>query len=85
MNRKQGAPKGGRGASAQAGDLTLEATKGGRRPHASEFGSHPHPADGAPAPPHRPPRFAGMRPTAIVLGRRHGIRKYLAQAKEASA
>jgi hypothetical protein len=70
MSREQGPPKGGRGAPARAGDLTPEAAKGGRRPHASEFGSHPHLADEAPAPPHRPPRFAGMRPTAIAASRR---------------
>ncbi len=56
MSRKQGPPKGGRGAPAGAGDLTPEAAKGGRQPHASEFGSHPHLGDGAPAPPHRPPQ-----------------------------
>jgi hypothetical protein len=56
MSRKQGPPKGGRGAPAGAGDLTPEAAEGGRRPHASEFGSHPHLGDGAPAPPHRPPQ-----------------------------
>ena len=70
MSREQGPPKGGRGAPARAGDLTPEATIGGRRPRASEFGSHPHLADGAPAPPHRPPRYAGMRPAAIAAGRR---------------
>jgi len=70
MSRKQGAPQGGRGATAQAGDLTLEATVGGRRPHAFEFRSHPHPADVAPAPLHRPPRFAGMRPPASAARRR---------------
>jgi hypothetical protein len=64
MSRKQGPPKGGRGAPAQAGDLTPKAAEGGRRPYASEFGSHPHRADGAPAPPIRPPRVAGMRPPA---------------------
>ena len=71
MSREQGPPKGGRGAPARAGHLTPEAAVGGRRPHASEFGSHPHLADGAPAPPHRPPRLAGMRPAAIAAGRRH--------------
>ena len=70
MSREQGPPKGGRGAPARAGDLTPEANIGGRRPHASEFGSHPHLADGAPAPPHRPPRTAGMRPSAIAAGHR---------------
>jgi hypothetical protein len=70
MSREQGPPKGGRGAPARAGDLTPEAAVCGRRPHASEFGSHPHLADWAPAPPHRPPREAGMRPTAIAAGRR---------------
>jgi hypothetical protein len=57
MSREQGPPKGGRGAPARAGDLTPEAAVGGRRPYASEFGSHPHLADGAPAPPHRPPHL----------------------------
>ncbi len=74
MSREQGAPKGGRGAPVQAGDLTPEATVGGRRPYAPEFGSHPHPADVAPAPPHRPPRYAGMRPAAIAAGRRQWSR-----------
>ena len=73
MSRKQEAPKSGGGAPAQAGDLTSEATIGGRRPCASEFGSHPHLADGAPAPPHRPPRYAGMRPAAIAAGRRQWL------------
>jgi hypothetical protein len=70
MTREQGPPKGGRGAPAQVGDLTPKAAIGDRRRRASEFGSHPHLADGAPAPPHRPPREAGMRPTAIAAGRR---------------
>ena len=64
MSRKQGPPKGGRGAPARSGDLTPEAAVGGWRPHASEFGAHPHLADRAPATPHRPPRTAGMRPPA---------------------
>jgi len=68
MNREQGPLKGGRGAPARAGDLTPEAAVGG--PYASEFGSHPPLAEGAPAPPHRPPRAAGMRPAAIAAGRR---------------
>ena len=72
MSREQGPPKGGRGAPARAGDLTPKAAVGGRRPHASEFGSHPHLADGAPASPHRPPREAGMRPTANAARRRQG-------------
>ena len=71
MSREQGPPKGGRGAPARAGDLTPQAAVGG--PYASEFGSHPHRADGAPAPPNRPPRAAGMRPTAIAAGRRQWI------------
>ena len=75
MSRKQGAPKGGRGSPVRAGDLTPEATKGGRRPLASEFGSHPHPVDVAPAPPHRPPRLAGMRPAAnAACGRQRDVR-----------
>ena len=73
MSRKQGAPRGGRGAPARAGDLTPEAATGGRRPHASEFGSHPQPTAGAPASRHRPPRFAGMRPAAIAAGRRQWL------------
>jgi hypothetical protein len=85
MSRKQGTPKGGRGAPARAGDLTSEAAVGGRRPRASEFGSHPDLADGAPAPPHRPPRFAGMRPAAIATGRRQRGCEPLTLVKEAEA
>ena len=73
MSRKQGPPKGGRRAPARAGDLTPKAAVGGRRPRASDLGSHPHLADGAPAPPHRPPRVAGMRPAAIAGGRRQWL------------
>jgi hypothetical protein len=73
MSREQGPPKGGRGAPARAGDLTPEAAMGGRRPYASEIGSHPHLADVGPAPPHRPPRYAGMRPAAIASGRRQWL------------
>ena len=85
MSRKQGAPKGGRGAPARAGDLTPEATIGGQRPHASEFGSHPHPVDGAPALPHRPPRAAGMRPAANVATRRQWLRSSYSNVTEAGA
>ena len=85
MSRKQGAPKGGRGAPASAGDLTPEAAVGGRRPHASEFGSHPPLADGAPAPPHRPPRYAGMRPTANAAERRQREYEYSMPMREARA
>jgi hypothetical protein len=85
MSREQGAPKGGRGAPARAGDLTPETPMGGGRPSASEFGSHPHPADGAPAPPHRPPREAGMRPPAIAAGRRQHERKSRDSGTEAAA
>jgi hypothetical protein len=42
MSREQEAPKGGRGAPAQAGDLTPKANVGGQRLRASELGSHPH-------------------------------------------
>ena len=84
MSMEQGPPKGGRGAPARAGDLTPEAAEGGRRPYASEFGSHPHLADGAPASPHRPPRFAGMRTTATAAGRRQRGRGIVALAKEAT-
>ena len=85
MSREQGPPKGGRGAPAQAGDLTPEAAVGGRRPHASEFGSHPHLAGGAPAPPHRPPRVAGMRPAAIAAGRRRWLGPNYDDGSEAAA
>ena len=74
MSRKQGPPTGGRGAPAQAGHLTPELAESGRRPHASEFESHPRLAGGAPAPPLRPLRFAGMRPAAIAAGRRQWLR-----------
>ena len=73
MSKEQGPPKGGRGAPARAGDLTSEAAVGGRRPYASEAGSHPHLADGAPARPLRPPRVAGMRLAAIAAGRRQWL------------
>ena len=85
MSREQGPPKGGRGATAQAGDLTPETAVGGRRPHASEFGSHPHLADEAPASPHRPPRIAGMRPAAIAAGRRQWIELNRDNGSEAAA
>jgi hypothetical protein len=84
MSREQGPPKGGRGAPAKAGDLTPEAAVGGRRPHAPEFGSHPHLADGAPALPHRPPRFAGMRSAAIAASRRRRIRSNQYDGTEAA-
>jgi len=84
MSREQGPLKGGRGAPARAGDLTPEVAVGGPRPHASEFGSHPHLADGAPASPHRPPRYAGMRPTAIATGRRQWLRSNYANKTEAA-
>ena len=84
MSREQGPPKGGRGAPARAGDLTLEAAVGGRRPHASEFRSHPHLTDGAPAPPHRPP-LQGMRPPAIAASRRQRLRLDRDNGTEAGA
>ncbi len=71
MSREQWAPKGGRGAPTQVGDLTPQATASGRRPCASGLRSHPHLDDVAPAPLRRPlPRAAGMRPAAIAAGRR---------------
>jgi hypothetical protein len=85
MSRKQGPPKGGRGAPALAGDLTPEVAMGGRRPRASEFGSHPHLADGAPALPHRPPHAMGMRPAAIAAGRRQCLLSNRDTGTEAAA
>src|SRR5258706_9917321 len=52
------------------GDLTAEADISGRQPHASVSGCIPINSDVAPAPPHRPPHFMGMRPPAIAAGRR---------------
>lgn len=69
MSREQGPPKGGRGAPARAGDLTPQAAIDGRRPNAADLRSHPHLADGAPAPRRRPPRLTGMRP---AVARRRG-------------
>ena len=65
MSRKQGLPERGRGAPYSYGDLTAKADMGGRQTHASVSGRIPIKSDVAPAPPHRPPRFAGMRPAAI--------------------
>jgi hypothetical protein len=46
MSREQGAPKGGRGAPARAGDLTPEATIGGRRAGSIRRGTPALNADG---------------------------------------
>jgi hypothetical protein len=83
MSREQGAPKGGRGAPANAGDLTPEAAMSGRRPCTVGRRSHPHRKDGAPAPRRRPLPLAGMRPAAIVAGRRRRGGGCLMQVKEA--
>jgi len=53
------------------GDLTAQATISGRRPYASVSGRIPIENDVAPAPPRRPPRFAGMRPAAIAACHRY--------------
>ena len=66
MSRKQGLPERGRGAPCVYGDLTAKADMGGRQPHASVSGRIPIKSDVAPAPPHRPPHFMGMRPAAIA-------------------
>ena len=71
MSRKQGPPESGRGAPNLFGDLTSKAAESGRRPRASWLGSHPQLEVGAPAPPRRPPRLAGMRPAVIAACRRH--------------
>ena len=66
MSRKQGLPERGRGAPLFYGDLTAKADMGGRQPRASVSGRIPIKGDVAPAPPHRPPHFMGMRPAAIA-------------------
>jgi hypothetical protein len=71
MSRKQGLPERGRGAPCICGDLTAKADMGGRQPRASVSGRIPIKSDVAPAPPHRPPHFMGMRPAAIAFRRRH--------------
>ena len=56
---EQGPPQGGRGAPAFRWGSDPGGGRCGRRPLASGLGSHPHRADGAPAPPRRPPRLRG--------------------------
>jgi hypothetical protein len=68
MSRKQGLPE--RGAGTRLRDATAQADMGGRQTHASVSGRIPIKSDVAPAPPHRPPRFMGMRPPANATGRR---------------
>ena len=70
MSRKPGLPERGSGAPCRCGDLTAKADMGGRQPHASVSGRIPIKSDVAPAPPHRPPHFMGMRPPAIGAGGR---------------
>jgi hypothetical protein len=70
MSRKQGLPERERGAPCIYGDLTAKADIGGPQPRASVSGRIPIKSDVAPAPPHRPPHFMGMRPPAIAAGHR---------------
>lgn len=85
MSRKQGLPERGRGAPCVYGDLTVEADMGGRQTHASVSGRIPIKIDVAPAPPHRPPHFMGMRPTTSAFGRRINDDPVISSGNEVAA
>ena len=70
MSRKQGLPERGRGTPCSYGDLTAKADMGGRQTFAAISGRIPIASDVAPAPPHRPPHYVGMRPPANATSRR---------------
>ena len=85
MSRKQGLPERGRGAPRTCGDLTAKADMGGRQTHATVSGRIPIKSDVAPAPPHRPPRFTGMRPPAIAAGHRRLASRATVAIKDVAA